>query len=92
LDRNRELGEQAAQARPGPTPEENRGWIARWIIIAFLSVVIVVVLFIMHGVYNKGVAWADGISEVLDVLKSVLLPVVTLILGYYFGQSSKSGD
>ncbi|MBV9783694.1 MAG: hypothetical protein JO264_07720 [Acidisphaera sp.] len=33
---------------------------------------------------------ADATVQALDVLKSVVLPVVTLVLGFYFGQSSKS--
>jgi fatty acid desaturase len=66
--------------RPVSDPQtqdaENRGWIARWIIIAFLAAIIIVIGFIIYGVNENG----------------VLLPVVTLILGYYFGQSSKSGN
>ena len=39
------------------------------------------------GLYD----WKEAVSIALEILKSVLLPVVTLILGYYFGQGTKSG-
>ena len=34
--------------------------------------------------------WEHASGQALDVLKSVVLTVVTLVLGFYLGQSSKS--
>lgn len=33
--------------------------------------------------------WSSLSQNVLDVLKSVVLPVVTLVLGYYFGRGGR---
>ncbi|MCS6855234.1 MAG: hypothetical protein NZ523_10850 [Elioraea sp.] len=33
--------------------------------------------------------WTNLSQNVLDVLKSVVLPVVTLVLGYYFGRGGR---
>jgi len=30
-------------------------------------------------------------DQAADLLKSVVLPIVTLVLGYYFGRAGKSG-
>ena len=70
---------------------ENRGWIARWIIVAYLGAIVIteVVMVIAAGLGHYD--WRDVISNSLELLKSALLPVVFLILGYYFGQGTKSG-
>lgn len=34
--------------------------------------------------------WSQAAGEATDLVKSTILPIVTLVLGYYFGQGSKS--
>jgi hypothetical protein len=36
-----------------------------------------------------GGGWATIAPHVVDILKSVVLPVVTLVLGYYFGRGGR---
>jgi hypothetical protein len=48
------------------------------------------VLFIL---LVQGIAsgdWTKVATEATDPVKSAVLPIVTLVLGYYFGQSDKS--
>ena len=33
--------------------------------------------------------WQDAGDQAVDLIKSTVLPVVTLVLGYYFGRSGK---
>jgi type VI protein secretion system component VasF len=50
-----------------------------WVFGGSIALVLVVILF---GSRES----ADGAA---DILKSVVLPVVTLVLGYYFGRAGK---
>jgi len=63
---------------------EDRSWVTRWVIGVFL--------FLLAVVIGKAVGWGvdSSLSMAIDLLKTGLLPVVTLILGFYFGQSSKN--
>ncbi len=33
--------------------------------------------------------WQDAGDQAVDLIKSTVLPIVTLVLGYYFGRSGK---
>jgi len=35
--------------------------------------------------------WANAASQAADLIKAAVLPVVTLVLGYYFGSRSGKG-
>jgi hypothetical protein len=35
--------------------------------------------------------WTDAAGQAADLIKSVMLPVVTLVLGFYFGSRSGKG-
>ena len=85
------LTEQIATQAPA-SDAENRAWIAKSIISNFTYAIAAVILALAVGSYllQPDERWKEFSLALLDVLKGVLLPVVTLILGYYFGQSSKS--
>jgi hypothetical protein len=74
---------------PDQKRDEDRSEIAKQIIYIFTGgIVIVLILLIVDG-WATG-KWDTVTSQAVDLLKSILLPVVTLILGYYFGQGGKS--
>ncbi len=79
-------------ASKAPSDTENRTWIAQSIITSFLWSIggVIMALFITSVVLQDAERWKEFSQALLDILKGVLLPVVTLILGYYFGQSSKA--
>ena len=64
-----------------------RSHIAKLIIWAFVVLLAVVVVAVIAGLAYFG-SW-DEISEpakfLMTILGSVMLPVVTLVIGYYFG-------
>ncbi len=74
--------------RPVPSDDEQRAWIAKWIIWVFAAVVggELVSLAVQGGLTGK---WTETASLSIDLIKSTVLPVVTLVLGYYFGRSAK---
>ncbi|MDR3524920.1 MAG: hypothetical protein P4L66_12555 [Acetobacteraceae bacterium] len=73
---------------------ESRRWIAKLIITGFLAAIggVILLLALLASLGIPDARWNTFADKTLEILKNVLLPVVTLILGYYFGQSSKSGD
>lgn len=66
--------------------EDDRSLIAKSIIFVFVGLIVWVVLAVSVGV--AFMSW-DAISEpakfMIAILSSVMLPVVTLVIGYYFG-------
>lgn len=66
---------------------DDRSHIAKVIIWAFVALMAVVVVAVIAGLAHFG-GW-DKISEpakfLIAILSSVMLPVVTLVIGYYFG-------
>lgn len=53
--------------------------VTKWVLCAFLGSTIVVGLFIMSKGENAQTA------QLIDMLKTLLLPLVTLVIGFYFG-------
>jgi cell shape-determining protein MreD len=64
---------------------KDRSLIALVVVFAFVGVVIIVSVAALLGDWTK----LEAPSEyVLKLLSSVLLPVVTLVIGYYFGKEN----
>ena len=71
------------------TDAKTRRGIATSIMAMFVAVVLAgMVILVIRG-FNDNGAWAEVTKEALDLIKSTVLPVVTLVLGYYFGKSEK---
>ena len=67
--------------------DQDRSTIAKWLILAFISILIALIIYVLIGPFLHE-CWDDiqSASEfALQITSSVLLPVVTLVLGYYFG-------
>ncbi len=79
---------QAAQTRT--KDDDDRSWIARQIIYVFVGAVsAVLLLLLVDGLASHGEAWSLVADRAADLIKTAVLPVVTLVLGYYFGKSGK---
>jgi cation transport ATPase len=67
--------------------QDDRSLIAKIIVWAFVLLMGVVILIVAVGTFLIG--W-DNLSEpakfLMSILGSVMLPVVTLVIGYYFGK------
>lgn len=77
--------QQAAQARKiGPIPTATvRYHVTLWVVLSYLAYVLLVGVFIVFG--ND----AAKTATLVDILKTLLFPIVMLVIGFYFG-SSKS--
>ncbi len=75
------------QQRQQERQQDDRSLIAKIIVYAFVILMGLVVVIVAGGVFAVG--W-DKLVEpakfLLSILGSVLLPVVTLVIGYYFGK------
>jgi hypothetical protein len=67
---------------------DDRSWIARQIIWVFVGVIVAGLGILTWGAQETG-EWEDAADQAIDLIKSTVLPVVTLVLGYYFGRSGK---
>ena len=66
----------------------DRSWIARTIIWIFVGVIAAGLGILVAGAAMTG-EWQDAGDQTVDLIKSTVLPIVTLVLGYYFGRSGK---
>ena len=64
----------------------DRSYIAKLIVWSFVVLMAFVVVAIVLGAINGAwEAFAEPAKLLMTILSSVLLPVVTLVIGYYFG-------
>ncbi|HEX9432063.1 MAG TPA: hypothetical protein VF936_04660 [Burkholderiales bacterium] len=79
--------QKALEERNRRLQADDRSHIAKLIIWAFVILAAVVVIAVIAGLAYFG-GW-DKIAEpakfLMAILSSVMLPVVTLVIGYYFG-------
>jgi hypothetical protein len=97
-----DAGQSLQQASDSVTEHErrqetqDRSQIARIIIWTFALTVggffIIAAIMGIVGSYRGVTDWKDAAGLIVEVLKSVLLPVVTLVLGFYFGRQSAGQD
>jgi hypothetical protein len=58
-------------------------------LVFVVSVAIGLVIFLVEGILTKD--WSQVAVQVADLIKGSVLPVVTLVLGFYFGSRSGRG-
>jgi hypothetical protein len=87
------LTTQTQKIREADDPvQRQRDWIGKVIIGMFASALFLgFITLVLEGLLatstGSGV-WKDVATQTTDLIKSAVLPVVTLVLGYYFGQST----
>ena len=84
-------GAQSLEVRVEAAKQKDRSAISRWVVAAFLLLVAFLLLYMLIGAVVYG--W-DAIKAPAEhagtVVGTILLPVVTLVLGYYFGTSDRA--
>lgn len=82
-----EQGKKAIDDRIKGQQADDRSLIAKWIVLSFVGMVAWVVVVATLRTYYLG--WNELVEPgkfLLTILGSVMLPVVTLVIGYYFGK------
>jgi hypothetical protein len=63
--------------------DHDRSFVVRWIISLYvLSLAAIIVYLIIHGLCSNESVYAN----ISDIIKVAIVPVVTLVIGYYFGK------
>ena len=73
---------------------EDRSRIAKLIVWLFVFACLGTLIFVAFASFetvpkDSVLKWPDGAEMMITVLSSVILPVVTLVIGYYFGAETK---
>ena len=85
-EKKAEEGKKAVDERVVRQQADDRSLIAKVIIFAFVLLILVVVFAAIAGAYFF--QWDRMVEPgkfLMNVLGSIMLPVVTLVIGYYFG-------
>jgi hypothetical protein len=72
----------------------DRTMIGKIVIYVFAGAVVLTLLYIVFVpsfLTNSGIDGQTGARLMIEVLGSILLPVVTLIIGFYFGEKKSDG-
>jgi len=75
------------QQRQQERQQDDRSLIAKLVVWAFVVLMGVVVVIVAYGTFAIG--WEKLVEPakfLLSILGSVMLPVVTRVIGYYFGK------
>jgi hypothetical protein len=68
---------------------QDRSRIAKTIVWLFSITCIGTLIFIAAATFWGAAEWATGAELMITILSSIILPVVTLVIGYYFGAETK---
>jgi len=77
---------QAVRDKVARQQADDRSLIARVVVFSFVGLVVIAVVAAIVGAYLFD--WNDLVEPgkfVMAILGSIMLPVVTLVIGYYFG-------
>lgn len=80
-------------ARVGRGSDENRAsrlFIMRYVVVIYATVLATSVASIFLEAYMSG-NWDGTAGSMLNIASVMVLPVLTLVLGYYFGREGRTG-
>jgi uncharacterized protein YjeT (DUF2065 family) len=95
-DAESQLARQSQEVRDAADPAaRQRDWIGKVIIAVFAGAICLgLLVLVLEGILapseGRAEAWKNVATQSADLIKSAVLPVVTLVLGYYFGQASRT--
>ena len=88
-EKNVEQGLKAVEDYAQRLQVDDRSKIAKVLVYVFVGLIGIVVLIVAAGTaLQTWDTWVEPAKFFLGILSSVLLPVVTLVIGYYFGSKS----
>ncbi len=67
---------------------KDRSFIATWVVIAyFIGLLAILALLVTRAIVSG--LWDSAVSEAFEIFKIGVLPVVTLVIGHYFGRRER---
>ncbi len=86
-----EDGAESLRGAAEAAKQKDRSAIPRWVVAVFLAVIVAVLAYVLIGPLVYGWDLIESPAKyAVTTMGSLLLPVVTLVLGYYFGTSEGS--
>ena len=89
---NRSTGVAAAARKAVRTPAEHeaadRSFITRWVVSAYFAFLLVIVGLLVTRAGTSS-HWDDAVAQAFELFKIGVLPVVTLVIGHYFGRNER---
>ncbi len=67
------------------SPTGVRSFVSRWVVIGFVLFIAAFALFVMFGGDR---VTTEKTSLLMEIAKSLILPVVTFVIGHYFGSKT----
>ena len=85
-NKNREVN-QTVDEKISLERAKDQSFIAKLIIWTFVALISVMFIFVVvSALFQSPDKWQAASKFLLEAVSSVMLPVVTLVLGYYFGK------
>jgi len=78
---------QASESYAARRQARDRSFIANLVVITFVFLIAVIAIVVLFRDWSEVQEPAEFVAKLMS---SVLLPVVTLVIGYYFGKSRDS--
>ena len=68
-----------------------QGWIATAVVLLYVTVVLIAAAAYLRAAWvgDAGQAFATAAGQIRDMANTLVLPIVTLVLGYYFGRRTE---
>ena len=67
---------------------DDRSWIVRWTVGGFcLYIILVVATVLLRGFYPSQLG--DAVAIEVELLKTAIMPLMTLVLGYFFSRPNR---
>ncbi len=85
--------EQSIEAvRAGKTPQQqeadDRSWIVKWVVGGFCGYISLIVLTLGLRAWFSG-SCDDAVAIEVELLKTAIMPLMTLVLGYFFSRPNR---
>lgn len=74
------------------TKTKDRSLIAKLVVGLFCLASLLALIFLWWGAGRENLPWDVAAEKLIQLLSSIILPVVTLVIGYYFGTEKALND
>ena len=89
IDQDRPLASEVESLESDAESAKNkdRSVIARWLVLAFIATLLFLIVYVLISplFLNDLTEIRSASEQAITIISSILLPVVTLVLGYHFG-------
>ncbi len=67
---------------------DDRSWIVKWFVRGFCGYVLLIFVTLVLRAFFPG-AFGDAVTIEVELLKTAIMPLMTLVLGYFFSRPNR---